>query len=132
MLDNSENVNAFKGAGIEAAVMISDRGAKVLLTGYCGPNAIKTLNAAGVKVANDVTGTVGDAVKQTKGWQRWPTLFSLVVPGAGIEPAWMQDPLDFESSASTSFTTPAIAAFISNLPQVVNRVRYSALEFKVI
>ena len=51
-----------------------------------------------------------------------------LVPGAGIEPAWMQDPLDFESSASTSFTTPAIGAYIGDLLEVVNRVRYSALK----
>ena len=44
----------------------------------------------------------------------------IVVPGAGIEPAWMQDPLDFESSASTSFTTPAIGVLIGNLSKVVN------------
>ena len=62
VLDNSENANAFKGAGIQAAVTVSDRGVKVLLTGYCGPNAFKTLSAAGVKVANDVTGTVQDAI----------------------------------------------------------------------
>lgn len=61
-LDNSENVNAFKGAGIQAATMIADRGARVLLTGYCGPNAFKAVNAAGIKVVNDVTGTVAEAV----------------------------------------------------------------------
>ena len=62
VLDNSENINAFKGAGIQAAVMVSDRGAEFLLTGFCGPNAFKTLQAAGVKVANDVSGTVREAI----------------------------------------------------------------------
>ena len=62
-LDNSANVNAFKGAGIQAATLVADAGAEVLLTGYCGPNAFKTVNAAGLKVVNDVSGTVEEAVQ---------------------------------------------------------------------
>ncbi len=62
VLDNAENVNAFKGAGIQAATMISENQADILLTGFCGPNAFKTLEAAQVKVAGDVSGTVREAV----------------------------------------------------------------------
>jgi len=62
-LDNSENVNAFKGAGIQAAKMVSDRGAEVLLTGFCGPNAFKALQAARVGVANNAGGTARGAVQ---------------------------------------------------------------------
>ncbi|MDL1967414.1 MAG: NifB/NifX family molybdenum-iron cluster-binding protein [Deltaproteobacteria bacterium] len=82
VVDNSENVNALKGAGIQTASMVSDKGAEVLLTGLCGPNAFKTLEVAGVKVANDVSGTVRDAV----------TVFnegkSLFVDGANVEGQW--------------------------------------------
>jgi len=63
VLDNAANVNAFKGAGIQAASMISDKGAAILLTGYCGPNAFRTLAAAKIQVASDVTGTVREAVQ---------------------------------------------------------------------
>jgi len=69
VMDNSENVNAFKGAGIQAAASVGESGAEVLLTGYCGPNAFKTLDAAGVKVANDVSGKVSEAVQAFKSGQ---------------------------------------------------------------
>lgn len=65
-VDNSANVNSFKGAGIQAATLVHDRGAEVLMTGYCGPKAFQTLEAAGVKVVNDVSGTIADAVELMK------------------------------------------------------------------
>jgi predicted Fe-Mo cluster-binding NifX family protein len=63
-VDNSANINAFKGAGIQSAAMIGNKGAEVLLTGYCGPNAFRTARAAGVKVVSDVGGTVEEAVQK--------------------------------------------------------------------
>ncbi len=64
VFDNQKNKDAFKGAGIQAAAMISDSGARVLLTGFCGPNAFKTLSASGIKVVNDQSGTIMDAVER--------------------------------------------------------------------
>ena len=63
VLDNKENVNAMSGAGIQTAVTVSEKGANILLTGFCGPNAFRALKAANIEVANDASGTVIEAVK---------------------------------------------------------------------
>lgn len=62
-VDNQENVNALKGAGIQAAKAVSEKGAEVLLTGFCGPNAFKAMNAAKIGVANNASGSIRDAVQ---------------------------------------------------------------------
>ncbi len=63
VLDNKENVDALKGAGIQAAKTIIDKEAEVLLTGFCGPNAFKALNAGNIGVASDAEGSVKESVK---------------------------------------------------------------------
>ena len=53
VIDNSVNVNAMRGAGIQAAKSLADRGVEILLTGRCGPNAFTALEAAGIKVGSE-------------------------------------------------------------------------------
>ena len=62
----NDNVAAAGGAGISSAKTVIDTGAQVVLTGNCGPNAERTLNAAGVKLYTGATGTVSEAVELFK------------------------------------------------------------------
>jgi len=48
--DNTVNLNAPSGAGIQTAQNAANLGAEAVITGHVGPNALKTLNAAKVKV----------------------------------------------------------------------------------
>jgi predicted Fe-Mo cluster-binding NifX family protein len=52
------------GAGIQAARLLTERGASVVLTGRCGPNASDTLMAAHVKLVTGCSGTVRRALEQ--------------------------------------------------------------------
>ena len=54
------------GAGIQSAQLMADRDVEAVLTGNCGPNAFRTLEAAEIKVIVGVSGTVRDAVQQYK------------------------------------------------------------------
>jgi len=63
----NKSVDAAGGAGVSAAKAVIDAGAEAVLTGNCGPNAERTLRAAGVKLYTSVTGTVGQAIELFKG-----------------------------------------------------------------
>jgi len=62
ILDNTAGVEAMSGAGVQAAQRVVQSGAEVLITGHCGPNAFRTLSAAGVKVLSGASGTVEEAL----------------------------------------------------------------------
>lgn len=49
-VENSQNLNAAQGAGIQTAQNIVNAGAKVVLTPNTGPKALHVLKAAGVEI----------------------------------------------------------------------------------
>ncbi len=60
------------GAGIQASQFVASQGAEAVLTGSCGPNAMQTLSAAGIKVYAGLSGTVRQAVEKYKSGQLQP------------------------------------------------------------
>ena len=64
-VDNGASQAMARGAGIQAAETIAQAGANVLLTGYVGPKAFTALQAAGIKVAQNLENmTVRQAVER--------------------------------------------------------------------
>lgn len=66
-VDNGASQAMAHGAGIQAAERVSGTGAGVLLTGYVGPKAFQALQAAGIKICQNLDGmTVREAVEKYK------------------------------------------------------------------
>jgi predicted Fe-Mo cluster-binding NifX family protein len=63
-VDNEGGVNAAHGAGIQAAQNLIDHGARVLITGHCGPKAYQVLTTAGIDVYLASDGTAEEAVRR--------------------------------------------------------------------
>ena len=64
--DNSQNLNAAQGAGIQAGQNVVSLGVEAVITGNAGPNAFKTLQAGNVKIYISATGMVADVIEQLK------------------------------------------------------------------
>ena len=68
VLENSQNVNAAQGAGIQSARQIANKFVDVVLTGNVGPNAFRALEAVSIRVFqfDSDTLTVRDALTAWK------------------------------------------------------------------
>lgn len=63
---DNESIALGGGAGIQSAQFVASKGAKAVITGNCGPNAVRTLSAAGVELFLGQSGTVKEAVEGYK------------------------------------------------------------------
>jgi predicted Fe-Mo cluster-binding NifX family protein len=59
----NQNISLGGGAGIQSARFMDEKQVKYVLTGNCGPNAYRTLEAAGIQVITGCYGTVRQAVE---------------------------------------------------------------------
>jgi len=62
-VDNTEAARAPGGAGTQAAEMLARRGVKVVITGQCGPTALRALSSAGIRVFQGAGRTVEKALR---------------------------------------------------------------------
>jgi len=72
VVENTRNQNLARGAGIQAASSLVDSGARVLITGNCGPKAFQVLQQAGVEVVTGVRGKISDIIAQYKSGRLQP------------------------------------------------------------
>ena len=64
--DNSVNLNAVQGAGIQTAQNIANLGVEAVITSNVGPNAFKTLNTAGIRIFLTEKQTIQEAIDSFK------------------------------------------------------------------
>ncbi|HON55565.1 MAG TPA: NifB/NifX family molybdenum-iron cluster-binding protein [bacterium] len=64
--EKNANIMTQGGAGIQTSQFVVDKNAEVVITGQLGPNAIKTLHAAGIKTFINASGTVKQAIADYK------------------------------------------------------------------
>lgn len=63
---DNENIALGGGAGIQSAQFVASKGVQAVITGNCGPNAVRTLSAAGLKLFVGQSGTVKEAIERYK------------------------------------------------------------------
>jgi len=62
--DNTQNLEAVQGAGIQAGRTVVDLGVEAVVTGNVGPKAFATLQAGNIRIYPGATGTVQETLEK--------------------------------------------------------------------
>jgi predicted Fe-Mo cluster-binding NifX family protein len=62
VISNEGSLDAAQGAGVHTAEMLAGMNVDCLISGHCGPNAFRTLSAAGITVYTGADGTVAEMI----------------------------------------------------------------------
>jgi predicted Fe-Mo cluster-binding NifX family protein len=81
---DNESIALGGGAGIQAAQFVANKGAKAIITGNVGPNAVQTLSASHVEIFTGQFGAIRDAVEKFKRGEIKPTITPNVVDHYGM------------------------------------------------
>ena len=81
---DNQSIASGGGAGIQSAQFISSKGAKAVITGNCGPNAVQTLAAAGIEVFLENTGIVREVLQKHKDGDLTSTNMANVAEYSGL------------------------------------------------
>jgi len=60
------NIESMGGAGIQSAQLVAAKQIKAVLTGNVGPNAFQTLQAAGIEIFTNASGTIKEVIEKYK------------------------------------------------------------------
>jgi predicted Fe-Mo cluster-binding NifX family protein len=89
----NENMALGGGAGISSGQFLVSKGVRAVLTGNCGPNAVRVLSAAGVELFVGQRGTVRQALERYKNGELRPATEANVADhyGMGVTAGSMGD-----------------------------------------
>lgn len=65
-IENTVNLNAVQGAGIQSAQRLAALGVEALVTGHVGPKAFRVLSEAGIRIYPVADCTVSEAFERLK------------------------------------------------------------------
>lgn len=77
------NVNVVGGAGIQSAQLLIEQSVDLVITGNCGPNAFRVLEAAGIRIYEGAKGSVKEAIQAYKKGQLKKSLTANAGRGKG-------------------------------------------------